>query len=72
VFFSGSFLLLVLLLALFGGGLVSMVAVIYGRYHDSVLSLLYVPTIALVASFAAVGLWFIAKVEALSLTVLVA
>jgi hypothetical protein len=37
-----------------------------------VLSLLYVSTIALVASFAAVGLWFIAKVEALSLPVLVA
>jgi hypothetical protein len=36
MFFSGSFLLLVLLLALVGGGLVLLDAVLYGRYNDSV------------------------------------
>jgi len=36
VFFSGSFLLLILSLALDGGGLVSMDVVLYGSYNDSV------------------------------------
>jgi hypothetical protein len=36
VFFSVSFLLLILSLALVGGGLVSMDVVLYGRYNDSV------------------------------------
>jgi hypothetical protein len=40
-FFSGSFLLLVLSLALVGGGLVSMDVVLYGRYNYSV-ALVYV------------------------------
>jgi len=54
VFFSNSFLLLILSLALVGGGLVSMDVVLYGSYNDSVafclraLSLLCVSVVALV------------------------
>ena len=55
MFFCGLFLLLVLSLALVGGGLVSMDAAFHGSYHDNVvfclraLSLLCVSAAALVA-----------------------
>ena len=55
MFFFGSFLLLILSLALDGGGLVSMDVVLYGSYNDNVAfclrasSLLCVSVAALVA-----------------------